>query len=76
MGRPRTETDGAVRRSPWTDMWTVRAPPAVGEACEHHNILRLPVRARFRLLVRGGPWSGLPEGAAQRLRLRSPLVLA
>jgi hypothetical protein len=65
VGRPRTVTDGAVRRSAWTDMWTERAP-VVGEACEHHNIPRR--RARFRLLVHGGPWSG--QGAVQRLRLR------
>ena len=66
VGRPRTVTDGAEPRSVWTDttsMGAVRAP-AVGAACEHHNIPRL--RARFRLLVYGGPWSG--QGAVQRLR--------
>ena len=49
--RPRTVAGGAVRRSPWTVMWSERAPE-VGEACEHHNIPR--PRARLRLLVRWG----------------------
>ena len=51
MRRRRTETGGAVRRSPWTEMWSERAPVA-GEACEQHNIPR--PRARLRLLVRRG----------------------
>ena len=63
MGRPRTVKGGAVRRSSWTVMWSERAPVG-GEACEHRNIPRL--RARFRLLVRAGPWSG--QGALGRLR--------
>ena len=64
MRRRRTETGGAVRRSPWTEMWSERAPVA-GETCERHNIPR--PRARLRLLVSwGGPWSR--EGALQRLR--------
>ena len=63
VGRPRTVKGGAVRRSSWTVMWSERAPVG-GEACEHHNIPRL--RARFRLLVCTGPWSG--QGALGRLR--------